>query len=173
MADTFTIQPQSVTESDDKAAEVLTDIQNQFGMIPNIFAVMSHHPPTLAGFVKLFEAIHTDLEPRLREIAYLKASTINDCEYCVTHHRKNAQEAGVSEEEIDAIASGKDESFEETEQLVLQFADQLTRTTHPDADLCHHLCERLGEKDYVALTAVICTANWTNRFNHACGVQLP
>src|SRR6056297_709891 len=143
-----TIPPLSVDEAEGSAAENLKQIKDRFGMIPNIFAVMAHHPPTLDGFSKLFEAIHEDLPPRLREIAYLKASTINDCEYCSTHHRKNAQEAGVSEEEIDAIVSGKDESFEETEQLVLQFADQLTRTTHPDADLCHQLCERLGENDY-------------------------
>lgn len=167
------IPPLSIEEAEDSAAENLKQIEDQFGMIPNIFAVMAHHPPTLAGFVKLFEAIHEDLPPRLREIAYLKASTINNCEYCSTHHRKNAQDAGVSEEELDAITSGKDEPFEETEQLILHFVEQLTKTTHPDADLCGRLRERLGNKQYVALAAVVCTANWTNRFNHACGVELP
>ena len=56
-------------------------IQSAFGMVPNIFRTMGHAPAVLKATLELNQAIHSDLDPKLRELAYLKTSVENGCHY--------------------------------------------------------------------------------------------
>jgi len=168
-----TVTPLTDQNASPEAKDIFAAIEHRFGMVPNIFRVMGHRPSVLGGFLRLFEAIQTDLEPRLRELAYLHVSVLNSCEYCTHHHKAAAQSAGLKANKIDAVINGALEQFEGVELDVLSFADQLTLTTNVDESVASRLCETLGESQYVALVATIGVANWTNRFNHACGVELP
>ena len=54
-----------------------------YGKVPNMFAVMAHRPSVLAHFMPFYAAVMREgtVEPRYKELAYLKASTLNGCEY--------------------------------------------------------------------------------------------
>ena len=73
--------------SKDRAAEdvkpIFDDLTKRFGRMPNIFATMANRPNALKHFLALDGAIMTEgtVEPRLKELAYLKVSTVNGCEY--------------------------------------------------------------------------------------------
>jgi alkylhydroperoxidase family enzyme len=63
------------------ARTLFDGIQANFRMVPNIFRTMGHAPEVLRHTLGLNQAIHTDLDPKLRELAYLKTSLINNCHY--------------------------------------------------------------------------------------------
>jgi alkylhydroperoxidase family enzyme len=62
---------------------IYEDLTKRFGRVPNIFGVMAHRPDVLKSFLPLYGAIITQgtVEPKLKELAYLKVSMVNGCEY--------------------------------------------------------------------------------------------
>ncbi len=54
-----------------------------FGFMPNIFGAMAHRPAVLETFVPLYTNIVNQgtVEARYKELAYLKVSMSNACEY--------------------------------------------------------------------------------------------
>ena len=49
-------------------------LSKQFGLIPNIFALMAHRPDVLRRFLPFYSAVieHGTVEQRYKELAYLK-----------------------------------------------------------------------------------------------------
>ena len=58
-------------------------LTKKFGKIPNIFGLMAYRPEVLEKFLPFYSAVMEGgtLEPRFKELAYLKTSMINGCEY--------------------------------------------------------------------------------------------
>ena len=71
----------------EKAAAEVQDIfaglTKKFGFMPNFFAIMSHRPAVLKNFMPLYAAITGEgtVEAKYKELAYLKTSMVNGCEY--------------------------------------------------------------------------------------------
>lgn len=65
------------------AQPVYDDLRQKFGKMPNIFAAMAHRPNALKSLLGLYGAIMGEgsVEPKLKELAYLKTSIVNGCEY--------------------------------------------------------------------------------------------
>ena len=62
---------------------IYDDLAKKFGRVPNIFALMAHRPAVLKNFLPLYGSIMSEgtVEPRYKELAYLKTSLLNGCEY--------------------------------------------------------------------------------------------
>ena len=62
---------------------IFDDLAKAFGRVPNIFGVMAHRPNVLKHFLALYGAIVHEgtVEAKYKELAYLKTSTVNGCEY--------------------------------------------------------------------------------------------
>jgi alkylhydroperoxidase family enzyme len=62
---------------------VYDGVLKKFGKVPNIFGMMAHRPDALAKFLPFYAAVMEGgtIEPRYKELAYLKTSLINGCEY--------------------------------------------------------------------------------------------
>ena len=71
----------------EKAAEEIHAIYDaltaKFGHMPNFLAAMAHRPDVLKQFLPLYGAVMGEgpLEQRYKELAYLKTSLSNACEY--------------------------------------------------------------------------------------------
>ena len=71
----------------EKAAAEIKDIYEgltkKFGFMPNFFAMMAHRPNVLKTFIPFYGAVVNEgtVEPKLKELVYLKTSAINGCEY--------------------------------------------------------------------------------------------
>ncbi len=71
----------------EKAAPEVRDIyesmQKNLGKVPNFFASMAHRPNVLKHFVPFYSAVVGEgaVEPRYKELAYLKTALVNGCEY--------------------------------------------------------------------------------------------
>jgi alkylhydroperoxidase family enzyme len=77
------VNPLPKEKSAPELRETLEGLTKQFGKIPNIFAAMAHRPNVLKNFLPLYGAIIDEgtVEARYKDLAYLKTSLINGCEY--------------------------------------------------------------------------------------------
>ena len=141
------------------------------GKVPNIFAAMAHRPAVLNAFLPLYKAVVNEgtVEPRYKELAYLRASMVNGCEYCSRAHIASSKGAGVTAEQIAALPFySRSPLFDEKEKATILYADRLTRgAAGIRASALQELRKFYDDGQIVELTLVICTANFTNRFNDA------
>jgi alkylhydroperoxidase family enzyme len=75
------IQPLTDQQASPEARALFDQIQSAFKMVPNIFRTMGHAPAVVQATLALTHAIQGDLDPKLRELAYLKTSQLNHCHY--------------------------------------------------------------------------------------------
>ena len=63
--------------------EAYDALTKKIGKMPNFFATMAHRPDVLNKFLPLYAAIVNEgtVEPRYKELAYLKTAMTNSCEY--------------------------------------------------------------------------------------------
>jgi alkylhydroperoxidase family enzyme len=75
------VQPLSNDQANPQAQALFDKIQGAFKMVPNIFRTMGHAPSVLEATLAFDHAIQSDLDPKLRELAYLRTSQLNHCQY--------------------------------------------------------------------------------------------
>jgi alkylhydroperoxidase family enzyme len=75
----------SYLEPDDATGNVQSTyeaVEQNFGQVLNLVKVLGNSPEGLDGVMSAMGALnHFDLAPKYVELAYLKASTVNACEY--------------------------------------------------------------------------------------------
>jgi alkylhydroperoxidase family enzyme len=86
---------------------VLQQLQQAFGLIPNIAAKMAASPALINGFIGLFERVHASslTEPQIQTVLLTNA-VVNASEWPVAFHTALALKAGVHPADIDAIRHG-------------------------------------------------------------------
>ena len=71
--------------SDDKAADaakgLFQTLQSKLGAVPNMYRTLGHAPQVLQAVMAMGQAIRSDLDPKVRELAYLKTAQLIDCLY--------------------------------------------------------------------------------------------
>jgi uncharacterized peroxidase-related enzyme len=168
------VAPLAKKDAPDAARPLLDAIEEKYGRVLNIFGTMAHQPDVLKGIATVNDGLQKDLSPKLRELAYVAASKANGCAYCSHYHTKAARKAGVTDEQIAALDNGDDGTvFDEQEQAVVAYAVQLTRTAEIEAPAVERLKSFLDDRQLVTLAATVALANFTNRFNHGLGIELP
>jgi len=77
------IDPIPRENAPDNLKAVYEDLSKTFGRVPNIFSIMAHRAAALKAFLPLYGAIMSEgtVEPKCKELAYLKTSLLNGCEY--------------------------------------------------------------------------------------------
>lgn len=167
-------EPLDMANAPHEATAILAAIKEKYGHILNIFGTMAHQPDVLIGVTSVNDGIHRDLPSTLRELAYFKASQVNGCRYCSHYHSKAALDAGVSSEQLRATENfaGSD-LFSDAEKAVLKYSEELTKTGDVEDATVADVKQHLSDKELVTLAATVALANFTNRFNHGTGVELP
>lgn len=107
------------------------------------------------------------LEKSLVDLAYLRASQINGCAYCIDAHARDLVKEGVSVEKLILISAWREAGpyFSERERAALAWTEVVTRVakTHvPDADYDAAVAV-FGEKALADLTIAIGLINTYNR----------
>lgn len=141
------------------------------GRLPDFYGVMAHHPGALRNFLPLYASVMKEgtVEARYKELAYVKTSHLNGCEYCSRAHTPAAKRAGITGEQIDALAFyERSPLFDDKEKAVLLYAERMTRAAGAGLrDMAvGELKKHFTEDQIVELALVICMANFTNRFNN-------
>ena len=63
--------------------KIYDQLQKDIGRIPNIFGVVARFPAALKTLIQFYDAVMNqgNIEAKYKELAYLKTSIINECEY--------------------------------------------------------------------------------------------
>ena len=77
------VHPLTKETAADDVKPLFEQLTKAFGRMPNIFAIMAHRPAVVKNLVALYGSIMNDgeVELRCKELAYLKTSILNGCEY--------------------------------------------------------------------------------------------
>jgi uncharacterized peroxidase-related enzyme len=147
--------------------KILSQLTQRSGKIANIWKLMSHSPLMLETFSMFYKTLmKSRLDGKLRELAYIKASVMNDCAYCAEAHKGVARKLGITEEQLQAINSYESSNFfTPVEKLVLRYAEELTKTAKSSESLVEELKKHFSEEQLIELNLAVGTANLTNRFN--------
>ncbi len=110
--------------------EIFADIENCFGMVPNLFRTYAHHPPLLdANWRKVKRVMMDGSLPRLvKEVIAVLVSKDNACRYCVAAHTAALRSLGKSDADIKRIeAALDDDDLSANHKLLIRFARQANR----------------------------------------------
>jgi uncharacterized peroxidase-related enzyme len=102
-----TFEVHSVETAPPKAQPVLTALQKQLGMIPNLAAAMAESPQLLEGFTAIRKLFYSgSFSPAEIQVLALTNAYENGCRYCMALHSTFALQEGVSKESVDALRQG-------------------------------------------------------------------
>ena len=111
-----------------KSKPYLTKAKAAFGLVPNVEQVMAQAPSLLASYMTAWgEFDATTLTPSERQIVYQATNFENNCQYCMPWHTILSENAGMSEEDIEAMRNGAPLSNPKEEALRM-FTRDLVRT---------------------------------------------
>ena len=63
--------------------KIFDQLQKDIGRIPNVFGVVARFPAALKTLIQFYDAVMNqgNIDSKYKELAYLKTSIINECEY--------------------------------------------------------------------------------------------
>ena len=113
------------------------------------------------------------MDPRLKQLAELKAAALVTCEYCLDIGSALATAHGITENQLrDLPRFAGSDAFSPDEKLVLEFAEAMSRTPAVIADeLRDRLLNRFSPAQVTELAAVVAWENNRGRLNQALGVK--
>ena len=99
-----TYQIHTIASAPEKSKPVLEQLQQAFGVIPNLAAAISNSPKLVTAFAAVFQQVHSSsLTEQEIQIVLLSDAVANSCAYAIAFHTALALQQGVGPEEIDAI----------------------------------------------------------------------
>ena len=137
---------------------------------------MARCPEILKAYLPLRKAVHQQgvLEKKYKELAWLKASNVNGCMHWQRSHYASAKQAGLTGKQIKELPDYKhSKAYDEKEKAVINYADLVTRGAPGISEaVLDALGKYFSSDEIVAMTLVICLANFNNRFTEALMIDL-
>jgi len=94
----------TIASAPDQSKPVLDQLQQTFGLIPNIAGAMAHSPVLINAFIGLFRQVHsgTFTEAEIQTLLLTNAVT-NACSWAVAFHSMLALKEGLTPQDVEAI----------------------------------------------------------------------
>jgi alkylhydroperoxidase family enzyme len=125
---------------------------------PNVFRVLLHHPPVADIFARLVKAVvlEGDLDPRLREMAIMRAAWLRGSAYEWASHYGISVRIGMSDDEIVAVRVGPNApGLAANEQAVLRLVDEIVTDGVASSDVLNAARDAAGsDSGYLELLAI-------------------
>ena len=133
----------------------------------NIYRMLAHATTVAPGFLMMGRGLlrESELDPKLRELAILRVGILSGAGYEVHQHKRVAASVGVTEAKIAAIEEGATASvFNEIEQRVLAFTDEVVLNVKASDALFDDLLNRLNNRQMTELVLTIGFYMMVSRF---------
>ncbi|WP_428538770.1 carboxymuconolactone decarboxylase family protein [Rhodopila sp.] len=146
----------------------------EYGPFRNQLAVLAHVPPAMrhlmAMLMELREA--ATLPKRYVEIAIVVVSKLNECHYCVAHHKPFLAIEGLPPDAIDRLLDDDNPELDDADRIVVAYARAAWETPARIRDsLFERLRQHFSEAQIVELTLRITLCGFFNRFNDALRIE--
>ncbi|MCC8394679.1 carboxymuconolactone decarboxylase family protein [Paraburkholderia sp. MMS20-SJTR3] len=143
---------------------VLQQLQQAFGLIPNIAATMAVSPTLINGFIGLFERVHASSlsEPQIQTLLLTNAVT-NASEWPVAFHTALALQQHVPPADVDAIRHGLPPADSQLAALSALARTLIQQRGHlDDADQRRFLAAGFSAEQLLEVIAVVAASTITN-----------
>jgi alkylhydroperoxidase family enzyme len=156
------------------AKEVLDSSDILLGRTANLVRILSMHSPFLARWYLGFTAavrqpnLGAMSDPRLRSLACIKTSLVNECTYCTAHTAIYGQALGLKTEEFEAMQGDFQNStlFNEREKAVIAWSEAMTlNKAKSDEKLWQEMKRLFNNMEIVEISMAVGLFNMANRFN--------
>ncbi len=156
-------------------ARVYEDFASGYGPFRNQVAVLAHVPPAVKHIMGLLLELKAaqSIDWRYVELAIVVTSKLNQCHYCVAHHKPRLKVEGLSEATIDRLPdTANAPDLDETDKLVVEYTIAVTENAQriPERQF-QRLRARFSEAEIVELTLRIALCGFFNRFNDALQID--
>jgi alkylhydroperoxidase family enzyme len=77
------LKPLTKEQAPAELHKIYDKIQDGVGRIPNLFGVVARFPAAMKTLIPFYDAVmhQGKIDAKYKELAYLKTSSINDCQY--------------------------------------------------------------------------------------------
>ncbi|MEA2791725.1 MAG: hypothetical protein QOG73_4131 [Acetobacteraceae bacterium] len=162
------------TELPQDLADVYERFAGEYGPFRNQVAVFAHVPAAMRHLMSMLMELRAaaTLPKRYLEIAIVVVSKLNECHYCVAHHKPFLTVEGISSDGIDRLLDDDNPELDEVDRLVIEYARVAWKTPRqvPDS-LFDRLRRHFSEAQIVELTLRITLCGFFNRFNDALRIE--
>lgn len=164
-----------------EVAEIFARQVAQFGTVSNFYRTLAHAPAAIACWTTMnaglrLRYVTEDLNfLQIEQMAIIKTSQLNGCDYCLGHNLELGRDAGLEPRQIAAVLGTvpDDDVLTPAQRCAVRWAEAVTLLTAEDDDeLFTELRRHLSERQIVELTFLIGMWNCSNRVNRALRVEL-
>jgi alkylhydroperoxidase family enzyme len=150
--------------------------KRRFGQMVEPSAAASHHSGVLVamGLLETAAALGwKKLDPTLRWLAIQEVSSHIGCSWCIDYGYYEGMNEGIDPAKVRAASHWRDSDlFDERERVVLEYAEQATRSPAAVSDdLASRLRLHFSEAEMVELAAWVALENFRSRFNAGLGLH--
>jgi uncharacterized peroxidase-related enzyme len=164
------------------AKEIIAASNLFLGRTSNLVRILAAHSPLLARwFLGLVAAVRQpDLgacsDVRLRNLATIKTSITNECNYCATHTSIYGQALGLTAEDIEALkgdAYRTSPLFTDREKAAIAWSEAMTRNTaRSDQAVWQNMRRHFSDSEIVEISMACALFNMINRLNDSFWTEL-
>jgi uncharacterized peroxidase-related enzyme len=151
---------------------LLDGVQKGMGATPNMFRVAAQSPVALESLVAQFGAMGKgSFDARTREALALAISESNACDYCISAHTMLGRRAGLNDDALEQVRSGK--SADAHLAALLKLARTVVdRRGHIGAALEEARRSGISDAEIIELLANVALTTFTNYLNVAAGTDI-
>ena len=173
----ITIDPEIVKKSFDavKADSSLTEsrrLQDRGFPVVEMLQALAMRPELLASFSTFGSSVYPGgiLDRVLKEKVILKASLMNECQFCASSHISLMRQLGISDDPVVAVENL--DLLSPREKAALAYTEVVTRDSNRVSDILFaEIKQHFTDPEIVELTFLIGFINMLNRFNNALGIR--
>ena len=157
-----------INDLPDDLKQIITEVQEKAGFIPNVFLTLAHRPDELRAFWAYHEALmrkESGLSKAEREMIVVATSAVNNCLYCVVAHGAILRIYEKSTQISEQIATNfRKADITDRQKAMLEFAEKVAlqsdQITGPDFEALHaHGFSDEDIWDIGAVTALFALSN--------------
>lgn len=155
-------------------AAIYERFAGDYGPFRNQVAVFAHVPAAMRHLMAMLMELRqaATLPKRYLEIAIVVVSKLNECHYCVAHHKPFLAVEGISSDGIDRLLDPGNPELDDIDRLVIEYAQAAWETPNRIRDsLFSRLRQHFSEAQIVELTLRITLCGFFNRFNDALQIE--
>lgn len=123
----------------------------------NLFKALAHAPAVAHAAARMGGVIlyRTKLDPKVREMAILRAAHLAGSGYEVRHHERIGLDVGLTDRELVALRSGDNVTLPENAQLAVRWAEEVVRSGRASQELAQAAIEAYGAEQAVELAVTV------------------
>ncbi|MEG3146857.1 peroxidase-related enzyme [Sphingomonas sp. RT2P30] len=166
--------PATIADAPAKAQPLLEAVNQQLGVVPNMFRLIATSPQALEGYLGMSGALAKGALPAAtRERIALAVAEINGCDYCLSAHTfmgKNL--AKLDDAEITANRSGA--SNDPKADAAVRFAARVAQARGhvAEADLSAVRLAGYSDAQLIEIVQHVALNSWTNYFNEVFKTEI-